>query len=826
MQQLTETANKASLAVPKRKVDPDNPTALTPEKVELFTGCVKRIIGLRQELVELLTIGHPYLKGKTRLRFPEEGEGLSASTQKDLDWWLKWAEKAKEQWCKAVDDARLKHSIMSCIPARNITKIVLAILANQPAVVPPLLSIAVKSPAYFEPDPDLNDAFKQSQSLQVREGAHEQFLERMVDVLKEQVVSEGVAPCFSPLHKVAKQYRLSRLSRSSEDSTSKSRRREDPNWNPGQVLLIQEEVSHETGLDKQSTSALTVLSVLLPNGVGPGPDNLLLCDGTTKKDDVLRFLHRVTHLTRSASAAGCQSQVLGVFVHVDCLQQEVRQVLESEVQAMQVAGGKRKTAPLSGGAEVEVRLVFTVTRHAPKLLIENLKKDICKLQQIKILKLESIQHFLEKAVECLGDHQVVMSDFAGDGKTFAIRQATGWHEASHSSIVWGGAQSRGQAARALKEVGHAQCVHLEFHSFEEGGGVDADTLLWELLVFRCVFDPEGSEWVRLSQDLPIFVEVANSIKISHGDAATQLTLLSAPVLGRMPRQLKIDSNSPFTFGPADLDHPATAPVSARNFALAGSALLLGNDRKRLVGGQDEGDVVFHLLHDFDVVVSAKHAELLQFQSNNVIEAARLALQAAWQNSQEAAANRNQAPVPTKATIMSFFAFLGYLTSKLARFAFLLQLRFQDEPGQDIDAILRPVLKDMIVMAAAMCLRSSAAEAQDQQRQKNFAAVHDPLCEALARRVQDVRVDARTVWAFNTGGSLRFIGNCGEVPAGLRGLWETLRSTLVKIETIVDPPRDLEQASQDELQRLLLVVMSGHGFKKEEDWGWVIVERIR
>ena len=816
MQQLQECSDKASLAVPKGKVDFENLTALTPEKVQVFTGCVEGIIGLRQEVTELLQIGHPYLQDKKALRFPEDGEGLSGATLQRLKEWLKWAEDAKREWCSALDEVRSRHAVMSCIPARNISKIAQAVLNNEPGHVPPLLSVAVKNPGCFVPDPVLVEAFKQCHFFRPREGAHHQFLERIVDVLLHQVVPEHALSTFPSLHDHARNYPKSRLP---EDSTTKSRleRRNDPKFHPRRVLLIQEEGSHETGCPPiQSTAAATVLSVLLPLGVGPGPENILLCDSCTTKDDVLRFLHRVTHATRLACIAGRQTQVLGMLVHVDCLQLDVLQVLWSKVQAMQAAIGKRKEVP--DDTEIEVRLVFTVTRHAPKTLLESLEKDLCKQQQIKILKLESIAHFLEKARRCLGYHQVVRSDYAGDGKTHAIRKAAGWDETSHSSIVWGGAQTRGQAARALKRAHSAQCMHLELHSFEEGAGVDADTLLLELLLFRCVFDPEGSEWVRLPLDTPIFLEVANSIKIRQGATTSQLMMLSAPVLGLMPGQLKIDSNAPFAFGPSDLD-PATAPISARNFGVAGCALLLENVKSRLVGCPGENDVVFHLLADAaGTVVASNHADLLQLRCNEVSHAAELALQEAWRKTHAAhrVSDGNEAPMPTKATIISFLTFLAHWTAKWVHHTFHLEQTFEEVRGVEICAILQPVLNEMIDMAAAMCLRSSAAEVQDQQRQLSPAEIEEAesmsLCEAMARRVLDGRAAASTVWAFNTGGSLRFIGNRGEMPAGLKHLWHTLRGMDQRID---EPPVDLSKATQQSLRKLLLDVMSGHGLNKQD-----------
>ncbi len=820
MQQLMECSDKASLAVPKGNIDLGDLTTLTSEKVGVFKDCVEGIIGLRQELSELLQFGHPYFQEKGELRFPEEGEGLSNATVTELKNWLKWAEEAKSQWYHALDKARAKHAIMSCIPARNITKIAQAILANEPGLVPPLLSFAVRSPACFVPDPVLDEAFKQCLYFRPFEDAHQQFLERIVEALAAQVVPEQALSIFPPLHEMAKDYPKSRRP---DDSTTKSRverGRTDPKPYPKRVLLIQEEVTHETGNSSlQSVAAVTVLSVLLPLGVGPGPENLLLCDSTTTKDDVLRFLHRVTHATRLACGDGRQSQVLGLFVHVDCLQPDVRQVLLSKVGIMQASVGKRKEVP-DGTAEIEVRLVFTVTPRAPKPLMESLEKDLCKLQQIKILKLDTIAKFLQNAQTCLGVHRVVWSDYAGDGKTHAIHKSAGWDQASHASIVWGGAQTRGQAARALKGA-CTKCVHLELHSFEEGGGVDAETLLLELLLFRCVFDPEGSEWVRLPVDTALFLEVANSIKIKQGAMSTQLMLLSAPILRYMPDQLQIDSNEPFSFGLADFDL-ATAPPSARSFALAGAALLLGDERQRLVGCQGDAGVVFHLVADSaGTVVPREHSNLLQFRSTDINQAAQVALQEAWRNSQMGVADEDPAPVPSKATIMSFLTFLARWTAKWVHHTVHFEQTFVGEKGVNVHLTLLPILKEMIGMAAAMCLRSSAAEAQDQQRQRLHVEAQDnsaSLSEAMACRVKDGRIGASTVWAFNTGDSLRFIGNNAELPAALKNLWKALRRTGQKFQ---EPPVDLDRASQADLRKLLLEVMSGHGLNREERWaGWV------
>ena len=594
VQQLTECSDKASLAVPKGIADVDNPTALTQEKVRLFTGFIEGILGLRQALSELLQVGHPYLEDIQSLRFPSRGEGLSAPTLQDLREKLRWAQDAVQHWCSAMDQARSKHAIMSCIPARNITKVARAMLNNEPDRVASLISLQLQSKDSFEADPILQEAFLQCKFDSPREGAHQCFLEKLVEALAVQAIPEHALTRFSPLHEVARNYRKARAP---DDATIKSRmeRRQNPKFYPKRILLVQEEASHEAGnASLKSTAATAVLSLLLPLGIGPSPENLLLCDASTTKDDVLRFLHRVTHATRMAANASCQAQVLGVLVHVDCLHFDVLQELLRRVDGMQAAVGRRKDADST--PEVEVRLAFTLTCRAPKTLIEGLEKDLCKQQQINVLKLSSIKAFLQNAEPALGYHRIVTSDFAGDGKTHAIKESPMWDQDSSAMIVWGGAQTRGQAARALKKAAGKASVHLELHSFEEGGGVNADMLLLELLLLRCVFDPERSEWTRLELNTPIFVEVANSIKVRDGGCTDQLLMLCAPILEAMPGQQKVDAQEEFRFSANDLDPFSASPV-ARDFALAGAALLLGDDQRRLVGDADRRGVVFKLAAD-------------------------------------------------------------------------------------------------------------------------------------------------------------------------------------------------------------------------------------
>ena len=357
-----------------------------------------------------------------------------------------------------------------------------------------------------------------------------------------------------------------------------------------------------------------------------------------------------------------------------------------------------------------------------------------------------------------------------------------------------------------------------------GGGVDADMLLLELLLFRCVFDPERSEWTLLPAGTKIFVEVANSIKISHGDhgaASTQLMFLSAPILQAMPEQLKVDPHFPFAFDPMDF-HPEVAANTACDFAMAGAALLLRQRLQslqrlqRLVGWQE--DAVFKFLPDGSIV-AGDHVRLLQELSGEVNDAAQIALQDAWLRGIGAEADR-EPPVLSKATVMAFLTFLANWTRNWAFHTFHFEQQLEGVSGVDIHGTFVPVLRAMIGMAAEMCLRSSAAEAQEQQQaHKTFrtgeerAASPASLSEAMAARVVDGRTSASTVWAFNTGGSLRFIGNSSEVPAALKHLWKTVRDQTR--QAFPEPPTNLGSASQENLRSLLLEVMSGHGLTPEE-----------
>lgn len=216
----------------------------------------------------------------------------------------------------------------------------------------------------------------------------------------------------------------------------------------------------------------------------------------------------------------------------------------------------------------------------------------------------------------------------------------------------------------------------------------------------------------------------------------------------------------------------------------------------------------------ELVLAGDHANLLQRYSVDVDEAAKLALQEAWLHGVGAKADRDP-PVPSKATIMSFLRFLAHWTRNWALHLHHYEQAFHGERGVNIPGTFLQVLKEMIPMAAAMCLRSSAAEAQMEQRERTVAENGEAasLSEAMACRVLDPRTSASRVWAFNTGGSLRFIGNRTELPSALQHLWDIVRR--YTREPIVPPPINLGNAEQLELRELLLDVMRGHNLTDKE-----------
>ena len=811
MQQLTECADKARLAS----------GAGDSERVDIFTSCVERAIGLRQDLLELLQIGHPYNHEERTLKFPSQGEGLSRTTLRELDDMLKWARDAVMRWRQALDAVRADCPLMSCIPARNAVKLAKAIICGEWSRLPSLVSISIRAPVL----PDgfgcqrLEDLFLECQRRKPKEGAFEDFLAELGTCLA--IFVEADMAQLSPLHQHAKRYPKTR---SADDATQKSRilRRQNPQIYPRRVLLIQEEVSHEkAGSPLQSTASITLLSAMLSLGVGPGPENVLHCDATTVKDDVLRFLHRVSHATQMASTTGCQSEVVGVCVQVDRLAHDVLQVLLNRVDALHAAAGRRRES--GGGADVEVRLVFTLTRHAPKLMIDTLEKDLCKQQPIKLLTHATLKRILSDADKCLCWHRVVSSNIAGNGKTHHIMNHAEWDRNSNATLVWGGAQSRGQAALQLKKAiaTGARCLHLELHPFEEGGGVNVDLLVAELLLFGSVYDPATSEWARLESGTRLFVEVANSIKVRPQATSPELiplTFLSAPLLEMVPGQLCVSSEVPFQFVGVDLD-PATASPEAMDFSLAGSALLVRclSRTTKLVGSEGE-NVVF--TQTAAAVVSGRHAELVQHRAADVVQAARAALCRACYSVNESAADF---PEPSKATIFTFLRFLAEWTAKWANQLRNFQLTF--EQHRNVNAIFIPVLDEMICMAAGVCLRSAAAEAQEQQTRNKLTVIPGikenseatALQEAMAGRVVDARCAATSAWAFNSGDSLRLVGSLNDVPKALQNLWNAYNQAVLRMlgergrsHTIQPPPLSLANSSQQDMKKLLLQVMSDHG----------------
>ena len=198
------------------------------------------------------------------------------------------------QWHDALECVRAECRLMSCVPARNVVKLAEAIIEGELTRLSSLVSVAIHAPSVLPGTgyQHLEDLFAESQRHVPEDGAHVRFLSELAKCLKAFVEEDAVAQ-LPLLHQVARRYPQRR---SADDATQKSRisRRLNAQIHPRRVLLIQEEESHEkAGSPIQSTASVTLLSAMLSLGVGPGPENVLHCDATTTKDDVLRFLHSV-----------------------------------------------------------------------------------------------------------------------------------------------------------------------------------------------------------------------------------------------------------------------------------------------------------------------------------------------------------------------------------------------------------------------------------------------------------------------------------------------------------------------------------------------------
>ena len=167
MHQLTECADKARLAMPQSGVNES-------ETVQVFTGCIERAIGLRQELLELLQTGHPYNCQEGTLTFPSSGAGLSMRALRELDERLRWARDAVGRWRSALDRVRAECPLISCVPARNAVKLA---DAGEWQRLSSLVSVPVQpTDVAAGPSQLLKDLFQECQQYDPEDGTYERFL--------------------------------------------------------------------------------------------------------------------------------------------------------------------------------------------------------------------------------------------------------------------------------------------------------------------------------------------------------------------------------------------------------------------------------------------------------------------------------------------------------------------------------------------------------------------------------------------------------------------------------------------------------------------------
>ena len=753
--------------------------------------------------------------------------GLRSSTLEELQLWLDWARAAAQGWAEQIDSARKESAIISCLPARGIVPMVEA-LCETGRPEPTLLQSTTgaihsgHSPRRLLPSTSgalqrAWDACSQGhQDISEADGAsYEELLDALQAALVE-AVDPGCLLAPSPLQQSLSRYPRER---SPNDVTMASiiQRRRDPALMPGRLLVVREEApsAHQP---LQSATSTTVLSILLPLGVAPTPHNVLLCDGTTTSDCVLRFLHLLGHHTASTARYGGTTPT-GVLVHVDCLRLDVLRTLQNRLSELQ-----------DTDVPHPMRVAATVTRKARPEVVSSLA-SFGHLQSIKILKQSTVQRVLASCYQQLPSCIVATSAAAGQGKTHAImRHPAQSHGGAQeaSSTVWGGTQTRAQAAAMLRSASKRDAsVHLELYCFEEGGPVDVDMLTFELLLFGSVFDPGSASWVRLNPNKTTFVEAANTLMVG----GAPLLHLAAPLLNCIPGQLTITGTEPFVFDCEEDAAHTTASTEALNFAIGGSGLMMGRlatPGSLPVGPADSPGAVLWLMEDGSVA-AARHRQILRDPMVSEVSAAATdALQAAWEAGQEDDEIRPFSP-PSKATIMGYMAFVSRWVREWARQYTVYHLMGVDN-RTDISGILSEVLQQMCAMAASVCLASSAAQAQADatthlmvvtpemegaEGSRIMETGEDAFHNAMANRLVDSSIRRSMTWAFNAGGGLAVIGAARGVPQPLSQLWEMHNRVCGRQDRIHLPPADLHLASQTELRNNLLQVMSGHGLGTQE-----------
>ena len=836
---LMECSDKAALIV-SHVIAVEDERREVQNRVSLFKDAVRLVTGLKSHLTLLHQVGHPHLlhlldqEGFIRLPLDRGSYGFREDTTMDeMREFHAWAVEANRRWRQCIKRNRDLSPTLSCIPASKIMPLIKLIIARQFDQAFDLMS-SPPSEKYDATRFCEHDAMRLKQACDSvsRDRHPDDFaLNAMMELLREMLDKMGVHPAFKRGGALERTLAGFRAGYSTNGFTTTSmvdmrnKQRVEPSFQqPGKALLVQEEESHDRlKRSDQVQTSITLFSVLFPLNLAPHPELILHCDIHTPEDDILRFFHVMQHCLQAPKG----KPPTGVVVHADKLSLRVRQILCNELSsAQQPAKQARNPTKVKG-----MKIAITLTRSAP-IAVVGMLEELSVKRKIPILKRSTVASVFESATKTSVAYQntfIVRSAMPGQGKTHWIRSHPKWTSgAKTASFVWGGAQTRSLAAAALARAlqGSPDCLHLEMFPFEDTG-VDADLMTMELLLWRRVYDPQGGTWCRVPENTTLFVEIANTLMVKD----YSLLERDAPLLWDGANHQTLTGNEPFEF-PTDNDE------AAKDFAIAGSALLMeefdvcpksivrpagtpeNNTNNDNHNGRDRS--LFQLESgDESGVVATRMGEMLNGRKDQVVERAKQVLQKVARESSEAQGYHYSCE-PTKAMISNF---LRQLSSWVAKWAHMhaVYKDYAEDPAFNCPPIemcqaTQEVLQQMVEMAAAVSLRSSAGQAQTktfESRQDGAPATVDECSDseslsALANRVVDIRTRQERAWTFNHGGALGIIGNRNHVPEKMCTLWKRYNRTMGGRDTKPIPPENLDKASQPELQKILLQSMSAPG----------------
>ena len=837
---LMECSDKAALTVPHAAASEEDRTD-AQNRVSLFTELVKLITSLKTQLSLLHQVGHPHLlyllsrQEKEAIRVPlavdsygfrnQETMMENQETMGDIREFHGWTIGANDRWRECIRKNRDSSLALSCTPASKIVPLIEFITAREFEKAFSLMSSppTFDAEGFYQNSADLLEeaCASVSRNRDPDDSEYDRMMSRLRDVFDDMRVTVHVKRK-DALESVLQVYRKDR---NRNDVTTKSimeirnGKRAEPSFHFGKALLIREEDSHDRLTKSEEVqSTITLFSVLFPLNLAPHPDLTLHCDIHTSKDDILRFFHIMRHCAKTSH----ESSSTAVVVHADKLSLDVRQALCNELlREQQVAKQAHKWSK-----KKVMRVAIILTKLAPPEIVGTFE-ELSITRRIPILQRHTVERVLRKATEISTAYQntfVVSSNMPGKGKTYWVKTHPKWaSSAKTTSLVWGGAQTRSQAAVALARglEGSPDCIHLEVFPFENLD-VDADLVMMELLLWRRVYDPQGSTWCRVPENTALFVEVANTLMVKE----CSILQRDAPLIWDVPNHEDRKGDEPFDFTEMDRN--------AKDFAIAGTALLMEEfnvDPNNVTCSAYDGAAnnnagyVFKLHPETEEagVTAVRMNEILTTRKSEVAKKAEVVLQqVAREDTGEE--GRSQPCEPTKAMIMNFFHLLSFWVAKWAHQYSLYKLQTEDWSRDNVKVEMCPkmldVLKEMIEMAAAVSLRSSAGQAQAQafkSRQASSAGTTvgddakddggQDYLNALAYRVRDIHTKRESAWTFNHGGALAIIGDKKHVPKELINLWDNHNKATRGNDKVNLPPESLLNASQLELQQLLLQSVS-------------------